>query len=127
MRVPETKPDVVLIAADAPEFQKVRNLLESAGLRASLLYGGADVGAEELPGGQGDVITATVFARDELTERGQAFLKRYEEHFREPPDLIAVQGYDAVRAFSWTPWPGPIRPQPIRSGIKSRRRETSRA
>ena len=98
-RVGGTKPDAVLIAADAVDFLKVRNILEAAGLHVPALYGGADAGGERLAAGKDDVITATVFAPEELKERGRAFLQRYEEHFHEPPDLTAVQGYDAARVL----------------------------
>ena len=91
----DAKPEVVLIAADEPQFQMARSMLLR--LETSFLYGGEDAGAEGLPAGQGAVVTATVFSPEEFTERGQAFAKRYQERFQEPPDLAAVQGHDAAR------------------------------
>ena len=98
-RVAGGTPDVVLIAAGASNFLKVRNRLIAGGLRVPWLYGGEDVGAEGLQGGEGDMATATVFAREEFTERGQAFAKRYDERFHASPELAAAQGYDAVRVL----------------------------
>lgn len=95
-RVAVAKPAVVLIAADAPHFKMAGDMLQS--LQDTLLiYGGEDVDAERLPAGPGDILLATVVVRTELTDRGQAFVKRYAEHFHESAGLAAVQGYDAAR------------------------------
>lgn len=95
-RLAAARPAVVLIAADTNHFQLAREMLQS--LPDSLLfYGGEDVDVEGLSAGHGDVVTATVMAREELTDRGRAFVKRYAEHFHESAGLAAVQGYDAAR------------------------------
>jgi branched-chain amino acid transport system substrate-binding protein len=93
------KPDLVLIAAGAPDFLKAGIRLEAGGLHVPLLFGGEDGGAEALAAVRGDVYMATVAAREELTGRGQDFAKRYQERFHEAPDLTAVQGYDAARVL----------------------------
>lgn len=93
------KPDLVLIATGTPDFLKAGIRLEAGGLHVPLFFGGEDGGTETLAAARGDVTTATVIARDELTDRGQDFAKRYQERFHEPPDLTAVQGYDAVRVL----------------------------
>ena len=95
-RVAAAKPALVLIAADAPHFKLAGDMLQSL-QNALLIYGGEDVEAEGLPAGPGDILLATVVVRTELTERGQAFVKRYAEHFHESAGLAAVQGYDAAR------------------------------
>ena len=94
-RAAGVKPDVVLVATAAADFAKARSRLETGGPHAPLLYGGEDVAAASLGGG--DVVTATVFARDEQTAKGQEFAGAYEKRFHEAPDLPACQGYDAAR------------------------------
>jgi len=95
-RMAASKPAVVLIAADAAHFKIARDMLQSLP-DALLIYGGEDVDADGLPAGPDDVLLATVVVREELTDRGQAFAKRYAEHFHEAAGLAAVQGYDAAR------------------------------
>ena len=91
------RPDVVLIAASAADFLKARARLESVPSHPALLYGGPDVGAGPLAAGGGGVCTATVFAQDGLTDRGKEFATEYTRRFGEAPDLLGVEGYDAVR------------------------------
>jgi branched-chain amino acid transport system substrate-binding protein len=94
-RAAAAKPDVVLLATSAADFAKARTRLETGGPHTPLLYGGEDAAAASLGGG--DVVTATVFALDELTAKGQEFAGNYEKRFHEAPDLPACQGYDAAR------------------------------
>jgi branched-chain amino acid transport system substrate-binding protein len=94
-----SRPDVVLIATSAADFLKARARLESAQPRPALLYGGPDVGAGPLAGGRGDVYTATVFTPDGLTDRGKEVAGKYQDRFREAPDLLAAEGYEAARVL----------------------------
>jgi branched-chain amino acid transport system substrate-binding protein len=99
-RVLGRKPDVVLLAAGASTFSGLRERLREAGLRAPILYGGPDIGADELrrlAPGEGKLYLATAFTADGLTEEGKAFARRYRERFKEPPGLPAVEAYDAAR------------------------------
>jgi branched-chain amino acid transport system substrate-binding protein len=98
-RVAGAKPAVVLLAANVRDFSKVRGQLESAGVKAPLLYGGEDAGVLALQAdpGRNEVYLATVFTADGLTAQGQDFRKRYEEAFHEAPDLCAAQAYDSFR------------------------------
>jgi branched-chain amino acid transport system substrate-binding protein len=94
------KPNVVVLAAEARDLGKLHGRLRDAGWRGPILHGGGDVGAEALrraAGGGPDLYLATVYAPEGLTKEGQAFARRYEERFRQPPDLAAVQTYDAAR------------------------------
>jgi branched-chain amino acid transport system substrate-binding protein len=98
-RLVDAKPDVVLVCSSTPDFVRLRSQCAAAKCPATLIYGGADMGLrpfQGLPPGP-DVCLATVFAADALSDKGKAFAKKYEEHFHEPPDLAAIQAYDAVR------------------------------
>jgi branched-chain amino acid transport system substrate-binding protein len=98
-RVVRARPDVVLVAAPARDFPRVREQLQAAGVKAMLLYGGEDASADdfrELREGT-DVFLATVYATEGLTARGKDFAKHYEERFRVAPNLVAAQAYDAAR------------------------------
>jgi branched-chain amino acid transport system substrate-binding protein len=44
-----------------------------------------------------DLYLATVYCREKLPERGQAFARRYEGEFHEAPNLFAAQAYDGAR------------------------------
>lgn len=94
-RVARGKPDVLLVAAGPEEFGSLRERLAAAGMKGPILYGGEDRGAE-LKGEAGDVYAATVYAAGELSVGGREFARRYEEEYREPPDLAAAQAYDGV-------------------------------
>jgi branched-chain amino acid transport system substrate-binding protein len=98
-RVAGAKPDVVLVAAPAHDFPKLRAQLHAAGVKTALLYGGEDVGAENFrePREGADVYLATVYAAEGLAARGKDFARRYEERFHVAPDLAAAQAYDAAR------------------------------
>jgi branched-chain amino acid transport system substrate-binding protein len=91
---------VILIAGPVRDFRALLAQVRRAGSQAPVLYGGGDVGAGPLrgedPQGPG-VYLATVYAAEGLTERGQAFARRYEERFHEAPDLYAAQAYDGAR------------------------------
>jgi branched-chain amino acid transport system substrate-binding protein len=107
------KPDLVVLATGPRDFGRLRADLVAAKVKAPLLYGGEDSGATPPggPEGSGDVYLATVYAAAALSPKGQEFAKRYEQEYREPPDLAAAQAYDGVgllldalgRAGSTTP------------------------
>jgi branched-chain amino acid transport system substrate-binding protein len=90
------KPEVVLLAAGASEFGRLRR---RAPADRPLLFGGADFGPAALAAEKEgpDVYLATVYCWDGLSPRGREFAGRYQKEFREPPDLVAAQSYDGVR------------------------------
>jgi branched-chain amino acid transport system substrate-binding protein len=103
-RLTDAKADVVLVSGSVADFLKVRSQCEAAKVASPLLYGGEDAGVRPLQGNAvgPEVYLATVLAGDALADRGKAFAKKYEERFHEPPDLVAVQAYDAVRLVTDT-------------------------
>ena len=46
--------------------------------------------------GMKDVIGVSLYDRDNISDRGQSFIKSYQERFGSLPDLNAALGYDAV-------------------------------
>jgi branched-chain amino acid transport system substrate-binding protein len=88
----EWKPDAILLACPPRSVGKLREQLGFTGLVA---YGGPDASASDVRSG-GPVLLATVFANVGLSERGREFARRYEERFREPPDLYAAQAHDSA-------------------------------
>jgi branched-chain amino acid transport system substrate-binding protein len=94
------KPEVILIAAPVRDFRSLLDLVRKGGSQAPVLYGGPDVGAGPLRDADAEgpgLYLATVYAAEGLTERGQAFARRYQERFHEAPDLDAAQAYDGAR------------------------------
>jgi branched-chain amino acid transport system substrate-binding protein len=99
-RVAAWKPAVVLVAAPAPDLGQLRRRLRDAGVRAPLLYGGADVGPDGVrreAADDPDVYLASAYAAEGLTDKGKEFARRYEERFRAAPGLPAAEAYDAAR------------------------------
>jgi branched-chain amino acid transport system substrate-binding protein len=99
-RAAGAKPEVILIAAPVRDFRSLLDLVRKGGSQAAVLYGGPDVGAGPLHGAEAEgpgLYLATVYAAEGLTERGQAFARRYEERFHEAPDLYAAQAHDGAR------------------------------
>ncbi len=103
-RLTEAKADVVLVCGSVADFLKVRSQCAAAKLPAPLLYGGEDAGVRPFQDGAPgpDAYLVTVLASDALNDKGKAFAKKYEERFHEPPDLTAIQAYDAVRLVAET-------------------------
>jgi branched-chain amino acid transport system substrate-binding protein len=96
-RAAAAKPDVVLIAATVSDFSQAAAQLATDGAHTPLLYGGEDVGVEPLALEHEGLALATVVAKEEFTERGKGFAKKYQDRFHETPDLPACQAYDAAR------------------------------
>ena len=46
--------------------------------------------------GMKDTVGVSLYDRDNITDRGQAFVKDYQERFKHLPDLNSALGYDAV-------------------------------
>jgi branched-chain amino acid transport system substrate-binding protein len=88
---------VVLFAGAPADLLKLQGQLHELKASATLLYGGEDLGLEALRKPGVEVLTATVFAPDSLTNEGKEFAKRYEERFHEPVTFAAAQAYDAGR------------------------------
>jgi branched-chain amino acid transport system substrate-binding protein len=92
--------EVVVLACPAWDFDFFRARLGEVGARPALAYAGEDIGDTPLRGrGEGgpEVFLATAFSAGKLTEQGQAFARRYEADFHEPPDLYAAGAYDGAR------------------------------
>jgi branched-chain amino acid transport system substrate-binding protein len=118
------KPDVVVLAVESRELGRWLRRLRAEGWRGPILHGGEDVGTDalrrEAPLGP-DLRLVTVCDREGLTEEGKAFAKRYEERFREPPELAAVQAHDAARLlFDVLREADSAQAQRVREAVKAR-------
>lgn len=89
----------VLVIGSPGEFRKVEKAFMVAGFKSPFLYGGPDAGAaifaNDIPAA--GVYLVTAFAKEGLTEAGQAFARRCEETFQDGPNMDVAQGYDAMR------------------------------
>jgi branched-chain amino acid transport system substrate-binding protein len=95
-------PAVAMFAATPGDFLKLQGRLRENKGGVTLLYGGEDLSAGVLQKPDVEAITATVFAQDGLSKKGEEFAKRYEERFHEPPSFAAAQAYDAGRLLFQT-------------------------
>jgi branched-chain amino acid transport system substrate-binding protein len=99
-RVQKSKADAVLIAAAPADFGKLREGLTKADVKAPLLFGGEESAWPALlaePDAGRGVYAVTTFATDGLPQRGQEFVKKYQDRFKEAPDLAASSAYDGAR------------------------------
>lgn len=97
--VVKLQPGAVLVAGSMRELVKLARRLQKAKVKASLWYGGEDIGTTGLERDldEAEVYLATVFAVGGLTDTGKEFARRYEEKFLEPPDFAAGQAFDCAR------------------------------
>ncbi len=101
-RAEGTKADLIVLACPTGDFDWWRDRLAAGGVHGPVIYAGPDVGATVTqPSGEGasEVYLATAFSNEKLTDAGQAFARRYETDFHEPPDLFAAAAYDGTRLF----------------------------
>ncbi len=101
------KPGAVLLAAAARDTPQLIRELRKAGLDAKVpvLFAGAEATGQSgsmlpLPldvDFGGAAYLATPFSAGAKTARLDAFVQKYQERFGSPPDIHAVQGYDAAR------------------------------
>jgi branched-chain amino acid transport system substrate-binding protein len=99
-RVAAWKPDLILVTGSVRDLGQFRRRFRDIAVRGPILYGGPDAVPEalsrEVPD-ETDLYLSTVYARQELTEQGKKFARRYQERFHEPPGLPAAEAYDAAR------------------------------
>ena len=96
-RLAKGDPALVLFAGSFADLVKLQEQLQDLKASATFLYGGEDMGRRCKPGL--DVLTATVFAPEGLTDEGKKFAKRFEDRFQEAPTFEAAQAYDAGRVL----------------------------
>jgi branched-chain amino acid transport system substrate-binding protein len=96
-RLAERGAALVLFAGTPADLAETAAKLQREKAKATLVYGGEDVGADALRQTGAEVVTATVFTPDGLTDKGKEFAQRYQERFHEPPSFAAAQAYDAAR------------------------------
>jgi branched-chain amino acid transport system substrate-binding protein len=96
-------PQAILIAAPARDFLKLRALAKGAGLEGPLLYAGPEGEQAALgddPGPSPRTYLSTVYVPESDTPANAAFVKKYQEHYHERPDLAAAMAYDGLRLLS---------------------------
>lgn len=96
-RFKKTPPQVVLIAGSARDFLKLVPLVKEAAPKASLCFGGPEGDLATLrarPETTNGTYLATVYLAECKTDANQAFVKMYQERFREPPGTAAAMAYE---------------------------------
>jgi branched-chain amino acid transport system substrate-binding protein len=99
-RVARGKPHAVLIATPAADFLKLTEGLAKAEVKGPVLFGGEELAWPALLAEfdtTRSLYAVTTFATDGLTSRGQEFVKRYQDRFKEAPDVHAASAYDGAR------------------------------
>lgn len=99
-RIIHAAPAIVVLACSLADFRLLRPRLAEALPKTPLIYGGEDAGGAALQADletHSEVLCATAYSAEHLTDLGRAFVKGYQERFHEPPDLFAAQSYDAAR------------------------------
>jgi ABC-type branched-subunit amino acid transport system substrate-binding protein len=99
-RLQSKRPDVILFAAEPQSCLKLQTQLQQQGTRTATIFGGQETGLAVMladPEASNGLYLATAYMPGELTTTGQGFVKKYEDRFREPPDLYAMLSYEAAR------------------------------
>jgi ABC-type branched-subunit amino acid transport system substrate-binding protein len=98
--VKRMQPDAVVYLGTAADLGNVRRLLQNAGVKAPLLFGG---GANQLAALLADrdasdgVYCATAYVHNVDTAQNQGFALVFRERFHEAPDIHAALAYDGIR------------------------------
>jgi branched-chain amino acid transport system substrate-binding protein len=99
-RIKKAGPQALLHTGDAADFLKLRAALRGADDKLAFLFGGTEVQQADVQAdreGSRGVYLATAYVADCGTSQGQEFAKRYQERFREAPDVQAALAYDGAR------------------------------
>jgi ABC-type branched-subunit amino acid transport system substrate-binding protein len=88
--------DAVLLAGSAEDAEQLRNDLHTTKRTCPLLFGGADGVSSWSDIAGVPVYSATAFLTEELSEKGGAFARRYQEKTGERFDLSAALAVDAT-------------------------------
>jgi branched-chain amino acid transport system substrate-binding protein len=120
-RAARGKPDAVLLATSAADFLKLSEALLKAEVKGPVLFGGEESAWPALlaePGAARGLYALTTFVTDGLTSRGQEFVKRYQDRFKEAPDVRAASAYDGARLlFEAMRRASVIEAKPVRDAI----------
>jgi ABC-type branched-subunit amino acid transport system substrate-binding protein len=88
----------VFFAGKARDWIELRRARD---LPIPLLFAGEDGDAAGLQdGGHETIYLATAFAPDKGAPRAEAFIRKYQEGFKEPPDVAAALGYESLQLFA---------------------------
>jgi branched-chain amino acid transport system substrate-binding protein len=94
-------PQAVLVAAEPGDFLRLRKQLLGSGAKpAAFLFGGSDESPAEFarePSEGGTIYYVTSYAGQPTTDAGKKFAEKYQDKFKEPPDVHAVLAYDGLR------------------------------
>jgi branched-chain amino acid transport system substrate-binding protein len=96
----KSQPGALLLGGDAQACLRIRAQLQREDVSAPVVYGGEETGIAALlenPGATSGLYLATSYLSGQLTAAGKEFARKYQERFREPPDVHAVLAYEAAR------------------------------
>lgn len=93
------KPQVVMFAGSARDLPRFRTELQRTLPGAACLFGGEESSLPALLADRAaeDLYLATCYFASDETPANQAFIKKYQEEFHEPPDVNAALAYDGTR------------------------------
>lgn len=94
-------PTLVLFSGNSADLERVRTQLRQAGLpeQTPLLFGGAEdrtLAAVADGAGSSSIYWSTLFVADGSQPQAQAFARKYEQRFGQPPDAAAALAHDTV-------------------------------
>jgi branched-chain amino acid transport system substrate-binding protein len=94
------QPDALVLATPVNQVGSLLAALKEAGVVVPVLYAGPDSGLASVKGQVppgGTIHLATSYVPGKETEAGKAFAQRFQKRYHLPPDIHAVQAYDATR------------------------------
>jgi branched-chain amino acid transport system substrate-binding protein len=95
--------DAIFLAAFLPKAAEVIKQTRSMGIYAPFISGDSLENPGLWDNAEMDAIgtyVASVFDPD-YSKKSKAFVKRFQDKYKQPPDAKAAQGYDAVNLIAW--------------------------
>jgi branched-chain amino acid transport system substrate-binding protein len=96
------KPDVLLFPGDAADAIDMLRAIHTAGVKVAFIGGDGTAAMRDSSEAAGTRYV-TFFRPDAVTsEEGRTFLRRFQEKFKQEPDMFAAMSYDAALAIGRT-------------------------
>lgn len=96
------KPDVLLFPGDAGDAVDMLRAIHTAGVKVTFIGGDGTEGMRDSSEAAGTHYVAFFQPAAVSTEEGRTFMRRYNERFKQEPDMFAAMSYDAALAIGRT-------------------------
>lgn len=102
-RLKKAPPSVVLIAAPARDFLRFAAQIKEEDIKTALIFGGSEGEILDLQADRNasqGVYLATTYWPESNASSNQEFVKKYQEKFKDPPDVSAALAVEGLRLLA---------------------------